>query len=145
MNNATFKTRTHTTTTPRGGCAYQDRRHRLRQPGPRPRTEPARIRLRRGGRPASGRPDRGQGAGRRLHRESTGRSGEGRRPGRRADPGHGAEEALRRRAGAEHEAGRGAVVRARPERALRHDQAARGPGRGAGRAEGPGRAGAPRV
>ncbi|KAG0755152.1 hypothetical protein G6F22_020707 [Rhizopus arrhizus] len=68
-----------------------------------------------------------------------------RRPGRRADPGHGAEEALRRRAGAEHEAGRGAVVRARPERALRHDQAARGPGRGAGRAEGPGRAGAPRV
>ena len=46
---------------------------------------------------------------------------------------------------AEHQARRGAAVRARLQRALRPDRAARGHRRDPGRAEGPGRAGAHRV
>ena len=121
------------------------RHRRLRQPGPRACAQPARLRLRRHHRPAPGRPHRNQGEGRRLHGENAGRGRQGRRHRRRPDPGHGAAAALRRSHRAEHQQGRLPAVRARLQRALRPDHPARRHGRGPGRAEGPGRAGPPRI
>ena len=67
--------------------------------------------------------------------------GRGRQMGRRDDDAHARRTAgrhLQRSSARQHEGGRGADVRARPQRALQPDRAARRPRRADGRAEGPG-------
>ena len=124
----------------------QGRRHRLRQPGPRPRAVAARLRRRRAGRPAGGLEE------------------PGRRPRSRAcgcvTPAEAAAEAdvimvlapdtAQRKIYAESIApepdrGQGALLRPRPQHPVRPDHAAGRRGRRDGRAEGPGSPGPPPV
>ncbi len=132
-----------TTDIPKLSNASPHRRARLRQPGPRACAEPARLRPRRGRRPAPGRPDLAQGARPTASPWSS-------RPKRckgadlvavltpdMVQPTLYAEVDR-----AEHQARRRAAVRARLQRALRPDRAARGHRRDPGRAERARRAGA---
>ncbi len=82
------------------------RHHRLRQPGPRPRAEPARFRRRRRRRPARRQQELGQGRSRRPQGPDPRRSRQGRRrhhdPGPRSHPGR----PLQERDRAPHDAGK---------------------------------------
>ena len=112
--------------------------HRLRQPGPRPRAQPARQRRqgRRGG-AAQGLAGRQEG----RRREVQGHGGRrGRQVGRRDDDAHARRIAgrhLSRPSRRQHEERRGADVRPRPQRAFQPDRAARRSRRADDRAEGP--------
>ena len=115
----------------------EGRRHRLWQPGPCARAQPARFRGqgRRGG-AAQGLAGRGQGRG----REAQGHGGRRRRQmGRRDDDAHARRAAVRhlpREPARQHEEGRGADVRARAQHPFQPDRAARRPRRDDDRAQG---------
>ena len=121
---------------PHQGQEGHDRR--LRLAGPRARAEPERLRRQGHGGPAQGRRVLGQGEEGRAQGRGNRRGGDGRRrrddaAARRAHRRH-----LQERGRAEHQEGRGARLRARLQHPLQPGRAARGPGRGHDRAEGPG-------